>query len=803
MRVKRDRQMVPVVSLEEEFSESYVQYAMSVIVGRAIPDMRDGLKPVQLRILYGMKEMGMYPNRPRQKTAKVVGEVMGNYHPHGDEPIYLTLVRMAQDFSYRYPLIDGQGNFGSIDGDPPAQMRYPECRLSPIAMELLEELDEETVDFRPNYDGSRREPIWLPARIPNLLMNGSTGIAVGVATSIPPHRLNELVDAFVHLLHTPDLSVPEIMRYLPGPDFPTGGEIVGRSAIEKMYATGRGNIKIRAKMILVQDKKHPRLEITEIPYGVKKSDIVAQIASLVREKRVEGIRDLRDESDYRGIKIVVELSDDCDPEYIRHYLLQHTSLETTFNAVFLVLDNGVPKLMNLKDLMMGFLNHRRTTVRRRTQFRLKQAEKRAHILNGLMIALEHLDEVINLVRNSPSPKEAQAGLMERYSLSEAQAQAILEIRLSTLTSLEREKVKSDLEKENQEIKKWKKVLAHPEEIDRIVEEELKEIARKYGDERRTAIREEEEKREFVIPQEWVVVTWTKRGYVKRVALSDYRAYGRGSKGLIGAELTFGDEVAGVCTAFLPEAIYAFSSKGKIYSEKAFSLPAGDRYSRGRPISNLFPLAPEEEIVFFAVPGDRAKKYLILATSAGSVKRILFPALVPLKKSGKKIIRLAGDESLVSAVWANEEDFVMLTTRKGRAVCFPVSRIRAMGRASGGVRGIRLESGDAVISALLVAPESYVLFVTEKGFGKRVPVSQVRSFKHRGGKGVRVYKVSAKTGDVVYALLSSEEKEIFAVTAKGKIVRQAIDLVSVQSRYTRGIRLITVENDDVVRYCALL
>ncbi|MFN4182590.1 MAG: DNA topoisomerase (ATP-hydrolyzing) subunit A, partial [bacterium] len=660
------------------------------------------------------------------------------------------------------------------------------------AMELREELDEGTVDFRPNYDGSRREPIWLPARIPNLLMNGATGIAVGVATSIPPHRLNELVDALVHLLHNPDLSVSEIMRYLPAPDFPTGGEIVGKSAVERMYATGRGNIKIRAKMILIQDKKYPRLEITEIPYGVKKSDIVAQIASLVRDKRVEGIRDLRDESDYNGIKIVVELSDDCDPEYIRHYLLQHTSLESTFNAVFLVLDNGVPKLMNLKDLMMGFLNHRRSTVRRRTQFRLEQAERRAHILTGLMIALEHLDEVIDLIRNSSSPAEAQAGLMQQYGLSEAQAQAILDIRLSTLTSLEREKVKAELEKENKEIKKWKRILAHPEEIDRIVEEELKEIAKKYGDERRTAIIEEEGKKEFVIPQEWVVVTWTKRGYVKRVPLSDYRAYGRGSKGLIGAELTFGDEVAGVCTAFLPDAIYAFSSKGKIYSEKTFSLPAGDRYSRGRAISNLFPLAPEEEIFFFSVPGDKTKKYLILVTSSGSVKRILFPALLPLKKSGKKIVRLKGNETLISAVWANEEDLVMLTTRKGRAVAFPASEIRAMGRASGGVRGIRLDEQDAVVSALVVAPESYVFFVTEKGFGKRVPVSLVRSYKHRGGRGIRVYKVSPKTGDVAYALLSSEEKEIFAVTAKGKIVRQAIDLVSILSRYTRGIRLISVD-----------
>ncbi len=797
------KKTVPIIPLEEEFAESYVQYAMSVIVGRAIPDNRDGLKPVQLRLLFWMKEMGLLPNRPRQKTAKVVGEVMGNFHPHGDEPIYLALVRMAQDFSYRYPLIDGQGNFGSIDGDPPAHMRYPECRLAPIAMELLEELDEGTVDFRPNYDGMRMEPVWLPARIPNLLINGSMGIAVGVATSIPPHCLTEVVDALLALLHHPDLTVSELMQYLLGPDFPTGGQILGQESLEKMYATGRGNLKIRGKVALITDTRKPRLEITEIPYGVKKSEIVAQIASLVREKRIDGIRDLRDESDYRGVRIVVELTEDCDPEYVRDFLYAHTPLQTNFNAVFLVLDNGVPKLLNLKDLLWSFLQHRRTTIRRRTQFRLEKAEKRSHILEGLMVALQHLDEVISLIRSSTSVKQAHQGLVERFGISDEQANAILDMRLATLTSLEREKVETELQRERKEIKKWRKILAHSGEIDKILEEELREVARKYGDERRTEIVEEVIRKEPSIPQEWAVVTLTKRGYVKRVPLTEYRAYGRGTKGLIGIELTYGDEVSRVCLCYLPEQVYVFTRKGKIYGEVAFRLHAGDRYSRGRPLSNLFPIASDDEVFLLSAPTDKTKKYLLLITSTGKVKRLLFPALLPLKKNGKKIMRIAEGEKLVGAVWANEEELLILVTKKGKVVAFPVSEVRAMGRSAGGVRGIRLEGDDAVSGALTAEKSSHILLVTERGFGKRVRVSLVRTFKHRGGKGVRVYKVSAKTGDVAHSLLSREENELFVITARGKVVRQSVDIVAIQSRYTRGIRLITVEEGDSIRHCALL
>ncbi|GAQ95188.1 DNA gyrase subunit A [Thermodesulfovibrio aggregans] len=805
------------VSIEEEMKTSYLDYAMSVIIGRALPDVRDGLKPVQRRILYAMFREGLLAGKKYSKCAGVVGEVLKKYHPHGDQAVYDALVRLAQDFNMRYPLIDGQGNFGSIDGDPPAAYRYTEARLTKIAEELLQDIDKETVPFVPNFDATTQEPLVLPTRIPNLLINGSSGIAVGMATNIPPHNLNEIIDALVKLLEEPETSAEELMHFVKGPDFPTGGIIYGLEGIKEFYLTGKGLIKVRAKVKIEREAKgkkareislfeqeqegksaKERIVITEIPYQVNKARLIEKIAELVREKKIEGITEIRDESNREGIRVVLELKRGEMPQVILNNLYKHTQMETTFGAIMLAIVDGQPKILNLKDSLWEFLKHRKDVVLKRTAFDLKKAEHQAHILLGLKIAVENLDEVISIIRKSKNPEEAKARLMSRFPLTEIQAQAILDMRLQRLTGLEREKIVQDYEAILKEIERLKAILESETLVREIIRDELLEIKQKYGDERRTQIVSEvkEINVEDLITQEDMVITLTHLGYIKRTSLSDYRSQKRGGKGLTPMETVSEDYLTNVLVGSTHDHIMFFSNQGRVYCLKVYQIPEAGRLSRGKAIVNLLPLREGEKITTALVCKDLEQGYLMMFTKKGFVKKTSLEEFKNIRSKGVIAIDLEDSDELISVVKTDGKAQLIIATKKGMAIRFDENNVRPMGRTARGVIGIRFtEPEDEVVSADVVSEGSYVLTITEKGIGKKTPIEEYR-LQHRGGSGVKNIKLSPKTGNVVASLQVKEDDEVI-ICSSSKIIRLKVSQIRPQGRSTTGVRLIDLSTDDTV------
>ncbi|WP_353683723.1 DNA gyrase subunit A [Thermodesulfovibrio sp. 3907-1M] len=805
------------VNIEEEMKTSYLDYAMSVIIGRALPDVRDGLKPVQRRILYAMFREGLLAGKKYSKCAGVVGEVLKKYHPHGDQAVYDALVRLAQDFNMRYPLIDGQGNFGSIDGDPPAAYRYTEARLTKIAEELLQDIDKETVPFVPNFDATTEEPLVLPARIPNLLINGSSGIAVGMATNIPPHNLNEIIDALVSLLENPQISSEELMNFVKGPDFPTGGTIYGIEGIKDLYLTGRGLIKIRAKVKIERETKGKKLKesslfegetegkavkervvITEIPYQVNKAKLIEKIAELVREKKIEGITEIRDESNREGIRVVLELKKGEMPEVILNNLYKHTQMETTFGAIMLAIVDGQPRILNLKESLWEFLKHRKDVVLKRTAFDLKKAEHQAHILLGLKIAVENLDEVISIIRKSQNPEEAKIRLMSRFPLTETQAQAILDMRLQRLTGLEREKIIQDYETMLKEIESLKAILENDALVREIIRDELIEIKQKYGDERRTQIVAEikEINVEDLIAQEDMVITLTHLGYIKRTSLSDYRSQKRGGKGLTPMETVSEDYLTDVLVGSTHDHILFFSNFGRVYCLKVYQIPEAGRLSRGKAIINLLPLSEGEKITTALICKDLEKGFLTMFTKRGFVKKTSIEEFKNIRSKGVIAIDLEETDKLISVIKTDGHNHLIIATKKGMSIRFDEKDVRPTGRTARGVIGIRFsEQGDEVVSADVVSEGSYVLTITEKGIGKKTPIEEYR-LQHRGGTGIKNIKLSPKTGNVVASLQVKEEDEVI-VCSSSKMLRLKVSQLRPQGRATTGVRLIELSHDDTV------
>jgi len=788
------------VEIEEEIKYSYLDYAMSVIVSRALPDVRDGLKPVQRRVLYTMYELGLLHNRPYKKCARIVGETLGKYHPHGDAAVYDTLVRLAQDFTMRYPLVDGQGNFGSVDGDSPAAMRYTEARLSAIAEEMLQDIEKNTVDFRPNFDETLKEPEVLPTILPNLLVNGSSGIAVGMATNIPPHNLNEIVDGLIALLKNPDLPVEKLMRYIKGPDFPTGGIIVGLSGIKEAYTTGKGRIIVRAKASIENYKGRSRIVITEIPYQVNKASLIEKIAELVQERKIEDISDIRDESDKDGMRIVIELRRDAQPEVVLNNLYKHTNLQTTFGVIMLALVNGVPKILNLKEMMNEFINFRLNVIVRRTKFELDDAEKRAHILEGLKIALDNIDEIVELIKKSKDPETAKVNLMKKFKLSEIQAKAILDMRLQRLTGLERSKVESEYKETIKLIEKLKSILRSKELQKELIHEELLKLKEKYGDERRTLIIEGEEdfSVEDLIAEEDVVITITHNGFIKRYPVSGYRRQNRGGKGITAAVTKDDDFIEHMFVASTHHYIIFFTDKGRAYSLKVHEIPEGSRASRGRSISHLIRKEPDEKVTaFVAVKEFNENLFVTMVTKTGLVKKVPLMEFATTRKTGLIAINLNRGDRLVDARLTDGGQDLIIGTRKGIAIRFNEKDIRPMGRQAAGVRGIKLEKDDEVIGMIAVKRAgTTILVVTEKGFGKRSELNDYR-VTHRGGKGIITVKVNDKTGDMVAIKEVLDNDDVMIVTTKGYLIRQHIKDIKIMSRQAQGVKLIKLNHGDTI------
>ncbi len=790
------------VNIEEEMVDSYLSYSMSVIIGRALPDARDGLKPVHRRILYGMHELGNEWNKPYKKSARIVGDVMGKFHPHGDAAIYDALVRMAQDFAMRYPLVDGQGNFGSLDGDPPAAMRYTEVRLHRLAGEMLQDLDKETVDFVENYDGSTLEPVVLPAKIPNLLLNGSSGIAVGMSTNIPPHNLGEVIDAVVAQIRNPDVTVEELMRYVPGPDFPTGGIVFGTQAIRQAYETGRGVIKVRARALIEKQKKGDRdcIVVTEVPYQINKARLIEKIAELAKEERIKGIADIRDESDREGVRVVIELKRGENPQVVLNQLLKHTPLETSFGIILLALVNNQPRVLSLKGLIQCFIDHRKEVVTRRTRFELRKAEQRLHILEGLTKALDHLDRVIRTIRASKDPREARSKLMGMLSLSEVQAQAILDMRLQRLTALERDKIVEERKQLVAEVKRLKEILEKEELLMGIIVEELEEVKDRYGDERRTEIVEnvEELSIEDLIADEDVVVTISHEGYIKTTPLSIYRSQRRGGKGKRGMSTKETDFVENLFVASMHSYVMFFTNKGRCYWLKVHEIPEAGPTARGKNIVNLLALQKDESVAaVLPVREFEEGRYLVLGTRKGMVKKTDLMAYSRPRTGGIIAIELDGDDELVGGKITDGDDEILLTTRFGQAIKFRETDVRAMGRVARGVIGIRLRPGDEVVSLeVLESPEAQILTVTERGYGKRTKSSQYR-LTQRGGKGVITIRVTEKVGNVVGALQVVDDDQIMLITTKAKMIRINVSEIRLMGRSTQGVKLIEFDGDEKV------
>jgi DNA gyrase subunit A len=792
--------------LEQEMRSSYLDYAMSVIVGRALPDVRDGLKPVHRRVLYGMHENGLQPTRPYKKSANVVGAVMGNYHPHGDTAIYDTLARMAQSFSLRYPLVDGQGNFGSLDDDPPAAMRYTECRLTRLATELLRDIDADTVDFVPNYDESRREPAVLPARFPNLLVNGSSGIAVGMATNIPPHHLGETIDAVVQLIDKPDANVDDLMRHVRGPDFPTGGIVVGRSGVRDAYRTGRGRIIVRARAHVEELRGgKSAIVVTELPYGVKKggdSGVIKKVADLVQEKVLTEISDLADHSDKTGMRIQIELKREAIPHVVLNKLFKHTALQTTFgyNAVALV--DNVPRTLSLLELVRYYLDYQREIVTRRSQHELRQAERRAHILRGFLIALDNLDEVIALIRAADDTEEARTGLMARFELSEEQAQAILDLRLRALTGLERKRVEEEHRDLEERIAELRALLGDPARIDGLIREELLEIKQIYGrgDDRRTEIAAGEDSLELedMIAEEDMVIAITRSGYIKRLPVTSYREQRRGGVGVMGMDLKEDDYIEHLFVASTHDYILFFSTVGKVYRLKVHELPLGSRQSKGRAIVNLLPFRQGEQVrAVIATRDYKESRYLVFATKRGVVKKTEFLEYnTPLKADGIIAIKMREDDELIGVRLSDGNDDVLMVSRLGQAVRFHEKDVRAMGRVASGVAGMKLRPGDEVIEVDIARDDADLLVVTENGYGKRTPLHDY-PVKGRGTQGVKTAQLVEGKGKLAGARVVRDGYQVMLISDGGTVIRMAVDDVKRSGRATQGVIVMRLREGEQV------
>ena len=788
------------ISIEEEMKSAYIDYAMSVIVGRALPDARDGLKPVHRRILYAMQELGLFHNRPFKKSARVVGEVLGKFHPHGDTAVYDALVRMAQDFSLRYPLVDGQGNFGSMDGDPPAAMRYTEVKLTALAEEFLRDIEKETVDFIPNFDGSFQEPVVLPSRVPNLLINGTSGIAVGMATNIPPHNLSEVVDALVYMIDHPDADLQKIMGFIQGPDFPTGAYICGSEEIVRAYQTGRGSLRLRARIDVEMLKgKRVALVVKEIPYQLNKASLVERIAQLSHEDKLEEIQTVRDESDRHGVRIVLELKKGEDPDFVIKKLYRYTPLETGFGIIFIALMDGSPRVLSLPEMLHAFLDFRKEVVTRRTLFDLEKARDRAHILEGLKTALDNLDEIIALIKGSATPQEARDGLMKGFDLSEKQAQAILDMRLQRLTGLERSKIEEE----------YRQVLTLIQELERIVNEEpvlwcvirdeLAEIKKRYGDARKTEILEDvgEFNPEEFVKEEEVVVTLTHRGLVKRLPLSQYRSQKKGGRGKKALEIKEEDFVEHLYVASTRDYLLFFTNQGKVHLLKVYEIPEGSRHSKGKPIKQVLRLGDDEVVTAFAHLRDREEDgALMMATRLGIIKKVLLYHFRHVRRGGIIAINLDPGDELISVKPVNEDTVLILGTKDGKAMVFSSNQVRPMGRTARGVRGIRLSPEDQVVGLESLTEEGHILTVTQRGYGKRTSMKAYRIQK-RGGKGVVGHRLTEKTGKMVTILSVNPHDELFIATQGGMAMRLNASEVSVMGRATQGVKLMDLPSQEAV------
>jgi DNA gyrase subunit A len=804
--MEQDPRRVP-VNIEDQMRESYMDYAMSVIIGRALPIAADGLKPVHRRILYAMFNEGLLHNRRYSKCAGVVGEVLKRYHPHGDSAVYDAMVRLAQEWNVRYPLIDGQGNFGSVDGDPPAAYRYTECRLTALAEELLADIEKETVDFIPNFDESTEEPVILPTKVPNLLVNGASGIAVGMATNIPPHNLSEVCDALIALVATPELTVEELMRYVPGPDFPTAGFICGQRTIREAYTEGRGILTLRALATIETDDRSGRSSIivTEIPYQVNKARLVERIAELVNERKLDGISDLRDESDRDGMRIVIELKRDAVAEVLLNQLYKHTPLQESFGVNMLAIVDGRPKLLTLKDALVVFLQHRRDVVVRRTQYDLRKAEERLHVLAGLKIAVENLDRAIAIIRAASEPSTARDGLMAELELSQIQAQAVLEMRLQRLTGLEREKIIEEYNETEKLIARYREILAEEREISKIIVDELKALKEKYGDARRTRIIDEaaELSAEDLIVDEDMVVTISHEGYVKRNPVGLYRAQRRGGRGKIGATTRDEDFVEHLFVASTHSYLLFFTTTGKVYWLKVHEIPQAGRAARGRAVTNLLQLKPEEKLsAFLPVREFKEGHYLTFATRRGLVKKTDLMQYSSPRPSGLIAIALEEGDEVVGVRLTDGKSEIILSTAEGQAIRFEESEVRPMGRSTYGVRGMTLDEGDQLVSIDLVEAGASLLAVAEKGYGKRTEMDEYRQ-THRGGKGIITMKTTDKTGRVIGIRMVTDDDQIMLVSSGGKVVRIRVKEIRVIGRNTQGVRLIDLEEGERVSSVARL
>ncbi|HHW12215.1 MAG TPA: DNA gyrase subunit A [Firmicutes bacterium] len=793
----RDGKIVP-IKIEQEMKRSYLSYAMSVIVGRALPDVRDGLKPVHRRILYGMYESGTTPDKPYKKSARIVGDVMGRYHPHGDAAIYDSIVRMAQDFSYRIPLVDGHGNFGSVDGDPPAAMRYTEIRLSPLAVEMLTDIEKKTVDFVPNFDGSLEEPVVLPSRFPNLLVNGAAGIAVGMATNIPPHNLGEVIDGAVMLIDDPEADTEALMKVVKGPDFPTGGIILGRDGIREAYLTGRGSIKVRAKTgIETLSNGKSQIVVTELPYQVNKARLIERIAELVRNKEIEGITDLRDESDRSGMRIVIELKRDTNPNVLLNQLYKHTQLQDTFGVIMLVLVDNEPRVLGLRDLLRYYLEHQKEIITRRTRFDLEKAEARAHIVEGLRIALDHIDAVIQVIRSSRTVEIARERLMANFGLSERQAQAILDMRLQSLTGLQREKLEEEYAELQKTIAYYRELLADPAKIMGVVKEELLAIKEKYADPRRTEIAASEEdiSIEDLIADEDIVVTITHSGYIKRLPVSTYKSQRRGGKGITAINTKEEDFVEHLFITSTHDHVLFFTNQGRVYQLRGFDIPEASRQARGIAVVNLIPLNPGEKInTYIPVQDFREDLFLLMCTRNGVVKKTALSQYANNRRSGLIGITLDEGDELIGVRRTDGEREIVIFTRHGQALCFSETEIRPMGRIARGVKGINLRPGDQVVGMDVIRENAELLVITEHGYGKRTPFGQYR-IQARGGIGIKTLNRTAKTGDVIGGGVVYPEHELMLINASGLVIRVNVSDISSMGRNTQGVKLMQLEGDD--------
>ncbi len=789
------------VYIEEEMKKSYIDYSMSVITNRALPDVRDGLKPSNRRILVAMNDLNLNPGRPYRKCAKIAGDTSGNYHPHGEQVVYPTLVRMAQDFNMRYLMVDGQGNFGSVDGDSPAAMRYTEARMTPPSVEMLSDLQKNTVDFIPNYDDTRQEPTVLPGKFPNLICNGATGIAVGMATNIPPHNLNEVVEALNHLIDEPDASIDDLLQYVKGPDFPTGGIIFGLDGMRNGYKTGHGRFFIRSKANIETGKNgKDSIIVSEIPYQVNKANLLEKIADLVRNKKMAGISDLRDESDRDGMRIVIELKRDAQAEVVLNQLFKMTQMQTAFGMNMLALDKGIPKVLNLKEILQKFIDHRHEVIVRRTKYELDEAEKRAHILEGYKIALDNIDAVIELIKKSKSPAEAKVGLINTFKLSEIQAQAILDMRLQRLTGLERQKIEDEYRAIIKLIAKLKGILESLTQRMMIIKDELKEIQEKYGDERRTIIIEEDITEDFtiedLIAEEDMVVTISHTGYIKRISISSYKKQARGTRGKIGMEMKEEDFVEHMFVASTHQYILFFTELGKCYWLKVHEVPQGGRLAKGKPIVNLIGIDSKADKIaaFVPVRSFEDDSYVVMATENGQIKKTELQAFSNPRRDGIIAMNIPDTDKVVEVGLTDGSCDIVLATRKGQAIRFPEDKVRAMGRTAYGVRGINLAKGDFVIGMVVIMREGTILTVTEFGYGKRSNVADYR-VTNRGGKGIINIKASNRNGEVVTVKEVVDDDELLLITQKGIINRIAISQVRSIGRNTQGVRLMNLDKDD--------